>query len=52
MGEASVKESEKTYTMELAAPGIKKEYCCVAINDEGNHHHAEDRAEGEGYQGH
>ena len=24
------------YTMELAAPGIKKEYCRVAINDEGN----------------
>ena len=22
--------------MELAAPGIKKEYCRVAINDEGN----------------
>ena len=36
MGEASVKESEKEYTMELAAPGIKKEYCRVAINDEGN----------------
>ena len=36
MGEASVKESEKAYTMELAAPGIKNEYCRVAINDEGN----------------
>ncbi len=35
MGEASVKESEKAYTMELAAPGIKKEYCRVGINDEG-----------------
>ena len=32
----NVKESEKAYTMELAAPGIKKEYCSVAINDEGN----------------
>ena len=32
----NVKESENTYTMELAAPGIKKEYCRVAINDEGN----------------
>ena len=32
----SVKESEKAYTMELAAPGIKKEYCRVGINDEGN----------------
>ena len=31
----NVKESEKAYTMELAAPGIKKEYCRVAINDEG-----------------
>ena len=36
MGEANVKESEKAYTMELAAPGIKKEYCRVGINDEGN----------------
>ncbi len=32
----NVKESEKAYTMDLAAPGIKKEYCRVAINDEGN----------------
>ena len=32
----NVKESEKAYTMELAATGIKKEYCHVAINDEGN----------------
>ncbi len=31
----NVKESEKAYTMELAAPGIKKEYCRVGINDEG-----------------
>jgi len=30
----NVKESEKAYTMELAAPGIKKEYCRVGINDE------------------
>jgi len=36
MGEASVRESENAYTMELAAPGIKKEYCRVGINDEGN----------------
>ena len=36
MGEANVKESEKAYTMELAAPGIKKEYCRVGINDDGN----------------
>ena len=32
----NVKESEKEYVMELAAPGIKKEYCRVSINDEGN----------------
>lgn len=32
----NVKESEMVYTMELAAPGIKKEYCRVGINDEGN----------------
>ena len=27
----NVKESETAYIMELAAPGIKKEYCRVAI---------------------
>ena len=32
----NVKESEKAYTMEVAAPGIKKEFCRVGINDEGN----------------
>jgi len=32
----NVKESENAYTMELAAPGIKKEYCRVGINEEGN----------------
>ena len=32
----NVKETDKSYVMELAAPGIKKEYCRVAINDEGN----------------
>ncbi len=32
----NVKETDKSYIMELAAPGIKKEYCRVAINDEGN----------------
>ena len=32
----NVKESDKAYTMELAAPGIKKEYCRIAINDEDN----------------
>ena len=32
----NVKESEEAYTMEVAAPGIKKEFCRVHINDEGN----------------
>ena len=32
----NVKESETAYILVLAAPGIKKEYCRVAINDEGN----------------
>ena len=32
----NVKESDKAYIMELAAPGIKKEFCRVGINDEGN----------------
>ena len=32
----NVKESPKDYTMEIAAPGIKKEFCRVGINDEGN----------------
>ena len=32
----NVKEDETAYVMELAAPGIKKEYCRVSINDDGN----------------
>ena len=32
----NVKEDESAYTMELAAPGIKKESCRVSINDDGN----------------
>ena len=32
----NVKEDENAYTMELAAPGIKKEYCRVNINEDGN----------------
>ena len=32
----NVKESETEYTMELAAPGIKKEYCRVNIDENGN----------------
>ena len=32
----NVKMDDKSYTMEVAAPGIRKEFCCVSINDEGN----------------
>lgn len=32
----NVKEDAKAYIMELAVPGIKKEYCRVCINNEGN----------------
>ena len=32
----NVKEDENAYTMEVAVPGIKKEYCRVNINDDGN----------------
>lgn len=32
----NVREDEKAYTMEVASPGIKKEFCRVSINDEGN----------------
>lgn len=32
----NVKESEKAYTVELAAPGMKKDDFHVHINDEGN----------------
>jgi HSP20 family protein len=32
----NVKESDKEYTVELAAPGMKKEDFNVHINDEGN----------------
>ena len=32
----NVKESDKAYTVELAAPGMKKEDFSVHINDEGN----------------
>ncbi|WP_091900762.1 Hsp20/alpha crystallin family protein [Prevotella sp. lc2012] len=32
----NVKESDKSYTVELAAPGMKKEDFNVHINDEGN----------------
>ena len=32
----NVKESDTAYTMEVAAPGLKKEFCSVNINNEGN----------------
>lgn len=32
----NVKEDDKAYIMEVAAPGIKKEFCRVSLNDEGN----------------
>ena len=32
----NVKESDTAFTMEIAAPGLKKEYCKVNINNEGN----------------
>ena len=32
----NVKEDAKEYTMQVAAPGIKKEYCRININNDGN----------------
>jgi HSP20 family protein len=32
----NVKEDERAYTMEIAVPGIKKEFCRVDINDDGD----------------
>ena len=32
----NVKESDSAFTMEVAAPGLKKEFCKVNINNEGN----------------
>lgn len=32
----NVKEDYKSYTMEVAVPGIKKEYCRININNDGN----------------
>ena len=32
----NVKEDAKNYTMEVAVPGIKKEFCRVGINADGN----------------
>ena len=34
----NVKVDENAYTMEVAAPGLKKEFCRISINDEGNLH--------------
>ena len=50
----NVKESDKGYVMEIAAPGLKKEYCRVSIDKDGNlnlkiedkfEHKEEDKAE-------
>ena len=32
----NVKENGSEYTMEFAVPGIKKEFCRVSLNNEGN----------------
>jgi HSP20 family protein len=32
----NVKESDKDYEVEVAAPGLKKEHCTVNINNDGN----------------
>ena len=32
----NVKVNENAYIMEVAAPGLKKEYCRISITDEGN----------------
>lgn len=32
----NVKESAKDYSMEIAAPGIKKEYCRINLDNDGN----------------
>lgn len=32
----NVKENAQAYTMEIAVPGIRKEFCRVSINAEGN----------------
>ena len=32
----NVKADENAYTMEVAAPGLKKEFCRISISDEGN----------------
>ncbi len=34
----NVKEDLNEYTMEMAVPGIKKEYCRVQLTDDGNLH--------------
>ncbi len=32
----NVKETEKSYEMEIASPGMKKEFCKVNLNEDGN----------------
>ena len=56
----NVKESDSAFTMEVAAPGLKKEHCTVNINNEGNLvlkiestvEHEEKSPEGEGKKFH
>ena len=54
MPRMNVKESDKGYVMEIAAPGLKKEYCRVSLDKDGNlnlkiedkfEHKEEDKAE-------
>ena len=32
----NVKDTEKAYIVELAAPGVKKDYCCVHVDEDHN----------------
>ncbi len=32
----NVKETDSTYEMEIASPGLKKEFCHINLNEEGN----------------
>ena len=51
----NVKEDSKSYTMEIAAPGVKKEFCRVNVTNDGQlmiaienklEHHQEQKEEG------
>jgi HSP20 family protein len=32
----NIKENDKTYTMDIAVPGLKKDYCLVNVDKDGN----------------